>query len=126
MIRLTKKQILMLHSQLIKETGGSDGLRDENLLESAIETPFQSFDGEELYPSIQAKAARLCYGLVMNHAMEDGNKRIGTHAMLVFLELNGQKLKYSQEELSDEILMLASGKIGYEELFQWILNHEVE
>ena len=126
MIKLTKRQILMLHSQLVKETGGSDGMRDEKLLESAIETPFQSFDGEELYPSIQAKAARLCYGLVMNHAMEDGNKRIGTHAMLVFLELNGHKLNYSQQELSEEILMLASGDIGYEGLLQWILNHEAE
>jgi death-on-curing protein len=58
MIRLTKKQVLMLHSQLIQETGGSDGVRDEKLLESALETPFQSFGGEELYPSTQAKAAR--------------------------------------------------------------------
>ena len=126
MIKLTKKQILMLHAQLIEETGGSTGLRDNNLLESAIETPFRSFGGEELYPSIQAKAARLCYGLAMNHAMEDGNKRIGAHAMLVFLKLNGHELKYTQEELSDTILMMASGKIGYEELLQWILDHEVE
>lgn len=75
MIRLTKEQIILLHSQLIQETGGSDGIRDENLLESAIETPFQSFGGEELYPSIQAKAVRLCYGLVKNHPMIDGNGR---------------------------------------------------
>ncbi|MFA9466315.1 MAG: type II toxin-antitoxin system death-on-curing family toxin [Velocimicrobium sp.] len=100
MIRLTKNQILMLHAQLIKETGGSDGVRDENLLESAIETLFQTFGGEELYPGIQAKAARLCYGLVKNHAMVDGNKRIGAHAMLVFLALNGQELKYTQTEIS--------------------------
>ena len=76
MIKLTKEQILMLHSDLIKKTGGSDGIRDIGLLESALETPFQSYGGEELYPSIQAKAARLCYGLVKNHAMVDGNKRI--------------------------------------------------
>ena len=67
MMRLTKKQILLLHSELIKMTGGSDGVRDIRLLESALETPFQSYGGEELYPSIQAKAARLCYGLVKNH-----------------------------------------------------------
>ena len=89
MIKLTKEQILMLHSELIKTTGGSDGIRDIGLLESALETPFQSYGGEELYPSIWAKAARLCYGLVKNHALVHGNKRIGVHAMLVFLSVNG-------------------------------------
>ena len=87
MKKLSKEQILMLHSALIKETGGSAGVRDYNLLESAVENPFQSFDGEELYPTIQAKAARLGYGLIKNHCMLDGNKRIGTHAMLVLLAL---------------------------------------
>jgi death-on-curing protein len=124
MIRLTKNQILMLHSQLIIETGGSDGVRDEKLLESALETPFQSFGGEELYPSTQAKAARLCYGLVKNHAMVDGNKRIGTHAMLVFLALNGYELEYTQKELSDTILEVASGHMSYEELLNWIIEHQ--
>lgn len=88
MKKLSKKQILMLHTQLIQQTGGSDGVRDYNLLDSALENPFQSFGGEELYPTIQAKAARLGYGLIKNHCMIDGNKRIGTHAMLVFLALN--------------------------------------
>ncbi len=101
MIKLTKEQILLLHTQLIETTGGSDGIRDLCLLESALESPFQSYGGEELYPSIQAKAARLCYGLVKNHAMIDGNKRIGCHAMLVFLELNGYEMEYTQKELSD-------------------------
>lgn len=87
MIKLSIKQILMLHTQLIEQTGGSNGVRDYNLLESAVETPFQSFGGMELYPSIQAKAVRLGYGLIKNHPMIDGNKRIGTHAMLVLLAL---------------------------------------
>ena len=87
MIRITKKQVLMLHKQLIDEYGGSHGVRDENLLESALETPFQSFEGEELYPSVQAKAARLCYGLVKNHSMVDGNKRIGAHTYAVNMHL---------------------------------------
>ena len=95
MIKLTKEQILLLHTQLIETTGGSDGIRDLGLLESALESPFQSYSGEELYPSIQAKAARLCYGLVKNHAMIDGNKGIGCHAMLVFLELNGYEMEYT-------------------------------
>ena len=69
MKRLSKKQILMLHTQLIQQTGGSDGVRDYNLLDSALETPFQSFGGEDLYPTLQAKAARLGYGLIKNHCM---------------------------------------------------------
>ena len=114
----------MLHSALIKETGGSDGVRDYNLLESAVENPFQSFDGEELYPTIQAKAARLGYGLIKNHCMLDGNKRIGTHAMLVLLALNGIELKYTQKELYETILQVADGSITYEELLKWVLEHQ--
>lgn len=125
MIRLTKEQVLMLHIQLIEVTGGCDGIRDEGLLDSALETPFQSFDGEELYPSIQSKAARLCYGLVKNHAMLDGNKRIGAHAMLVFLVVNGYELEYTQKELIDLILDVADGKQGYEDILSWILHHEI-
>lgn len=87
MIKLTKEQILMLHSELIQATGGRDGVRDIGLLESALENPFQSYGDEELYPSIQAKAARLCYGLVKNHAMLDGNKRIGAMLCLYFWQL---------------------------------------
>lgn len=125
MIKLTKEQILTLHSELIKMTGGSDGIRDIGLLESALETPFQSYGGEELYPSIQAKAARLCYGLVKNHAMVDGNKRIGVHAMLVFLSVNGYELEYTQKELSDIILDVASDKKQYEDVLQWLLEHQI-
>ena len=124
MKKLSKKQILMLHTQLIQQTGGSDGVRDYNLLDSALENPFQSFGGDELYPTIQAKAARLGYGLIKNHCMIDGNKRIGTHAMLVFLALNGIELKYMQKELYETILDVAAGKIEYEDLLQWVLDHQ--
>ena len=124
MIKLRKEQILMLHTQLIQQTGGSDGVRDYNLLDSALETPFQSFGGDELYPTIQAKAARLGYGLIKNHCMIDGNKRIGTHAMLVFLALNGIELKYTQKELYETILDVAAGNIEYEGLLQWVLDHQ--
>ena len=123
MKKLSKKQILMLHTQLIQQTGGSEGVRDYNLRDSALETPFQSFGGDELYPTIQAKAARLGYGLIKNHCMIDGNKRIGTHAMLVFLALNGIELKYMQKELYETILDVAAGKIEYEYLLQWVLDH---
>lgn len=125
MIHLNKKQILILHSQLIEETGGIKGIRDESLLDSALMTPFQSFGDEELFPSIQARAARLCFGIVKNHAMLDGNKRLGAHIMLIFLELNGCQLKYSQDELIEIILGIASGKNVANDLLCWIINHSI-
>ena len=83
MKRLTKRQVLLLHEQLLQEFGGTPGVRDEGLLDSALAAPFQTFDGQSLYPSVQAKAAQLGFGLVCNHPFVDGNKRIGTHVMLV-------------------------------------------
>lgn len=124
MIRLSKRQVLMLHKHLIESTGGSEGIRDEGLLDSALSNPFQSFGGEELYPSVQAKAAQLCFGLVRNHPMLDGNKRLGAHVMLVFLALNGYELSYTQQELSDTILDLASEEIGVKAIMQWIIEHQ--
>lgn len=125
MIMLTKEQVLLLHTQLIEATGGSDGIRDVGMLESALENPFQTYGGEELYPSIRAKAARLCYGLVKNHAMVDGNKRIGVHAMLVFLALNGYEVEYTQKELSDLILDVAADRKQYEDILHWLLVHQM-
>lgn len=124
MIRLTKEQVLKLHTQLIKETGGIDGLRDEGLLDSALLSPFQSFDGIDIYPSIQQKAVRLGFCLIQNHPFIDGNKRIGTHIMLVFLMLNGIELSYTQKELSDIILGVASSNITFEDMLKWIIEHQ--
>lgn len=125
MIILSREQIIALHSQLISETGGIDGIRDEGLLSSALNAPFQSFGDTENYPSIQQKAARLGFGLVKNHAFIDGNKRIGAHVMLVFLALNGIDLEYTQDELSDMFLGIASGDISQKELLEWIVDHQV-
>ena len=124
MIVLTKEQIILLHDQLIQETGGSQGLRDDSLLDAAIHAPFQSYDNVDMFPSIQQKAARLGYGLIKNHAFVDGNKRIGAHVMLVFLALNKIELVYEQNDLSDIILKVASGEYDFPELLQWILNHQ--
>lgn len=124
MIRLSKEQVILLHQRLIETTGGSTGIRDEGMLESALSNPFQSFGDVELYPSIQAKAAQLCFGIVKNHSMIDGNKRLGTHVMLVFMALNGYELLYTQQELSNTILDLAAGKIGFETILQWIISHQ--
>lgn len=124
MIRLTTAQVILLHQDLIAETGGMDGLRDEGLLDSALNMPFQTFDGQSLYPSVQQKAARLCHSLVKNHPFIDGNKRVGVHVMLVFLAVNGIELTYTQEELIDMGLSLAAGELTYEAVLQWIMEHQ--
>ena len=123
MKRLTKIQILKMHSLLIQKTGGSDGVRDEGLLDSALNLPFQSFDGEDIYKTIQAKAARLGFSLVNNHSFVDGNKRIGILAMLVFLEMNGIEIICTDEELIELGLGLADGSISYKDLLNWIIDH---
>ena len=125
MKRLKNDHFLMLHSQLLEETGGTAGVRDYGLLESAIETPFQEFAGEELYPTILEKAARLGYGLIKNHCMMDGNKRIGIHSLLVFLELNDIKLTYTQKELQEMVFSVADGSWEYEDVLEWLREHQV-
>ena len=121
---LSKNQVTALHSALIREFGGIDGIRDEGLLESALAAPFQTFGGEPVYPSLQAKAAQLGFGLIRNHPFVDGNKRIGAHTMLVFLAVNGIELRYEQQELIDLVLSVAAGQIDRQGLLQWILDHE--
>lgn len=124
MKKLSVRQVMLLHTQLCEETGGAQGIRDEGLLESALSAPFQGFGGMDVYPSLQQKAARLAFGLVKNHPFVDGNKRIGAHAMLVFLALNGIELVYEQKELSDLILAVAADNCGYEAILEWLLEHE--
>ena len=123
MIWLSKDQVLYLHSELIKSTGGLDGLRDDNLLQSALLSPMQTYNSVELFPSLIDKAVRLACGLTQNHPFLDGNKRIGAHAMLVTLKLNGISLSYTQQELSSVFLELASGEIAYKELKVWVQSH---
>ncbi len=122
---LTKEQIVFLHSQLIDSTGGAEGIKDDGMLESAINAPFQTFDGEELFPTIYHKAARLGFGLVSNHPFLDGNKRIGAHAMLVFLDINAIEMQYTNLELSEIILAVADNKAQYEDLLSWLIEHVV-
>ena len=121
---LTKEQIIDYHKELINRYGGSHGVRDEKLFDSALAAPFQSFGGMEFYPSIEEKAARLGYGLTANHPFHDGNKRIGAHVMLAFLGLNGIKLSYTTDELSDLFLSIASGNTEESELLDWIISHK--
>lgn len=123
MIKLTKEQILSIHSSLIAATGGTDGIRDNGLLESALGAPFQTFDGNDLYPALIQKAAHFGYSLVANHPFVDGNKRIGVHAMLVFLALNGVEIECTQTELVEIGLSLANGSIDADELTVWLSLH---
>jgi death-on-curing protein len=123
MIKLTKEQVVSIHSSLIKASGGTDGVRDDGLLESALESPFQTFDGHDLYPSIIQKAARIGYSLVSNHPFIDGDKRIGIHIMLVFLAINGIDISCTQEDLIKIGLSLADDTMTFEELSVWLSSH---
>lgn len=120
---LSKQQILKLHEMLIAQSGGTPEIRDDGLLDSALNTPFQSFGDTELYPSLLEKAARLGYGLINNHPFVDGNKRIGTHAMLVFLAINNAELSYSDDELIHLILGIAAGEYDDKHLLNWLQQH---
>ena len=124
MIFFTEEQVKKIHSILISKTGGLDGVREDNLLDSALKSPFQTFDSKELYPEIIDKAAQLCYSIVENHPFIDGNKRIGVHLMLIFLELNNVKINYTQKGLLDFGLGIASGKISRDGIKEWILAHK--
>jgi len=121
--RLTRHQVLLLHAQLLAETGGADGVRDEALLDAALESPYAGFEDTESYPSIEAKAARLAFGLVNDHPFVDGNKRIGVMAMLVLLDVNGVRLRVTDEDLIWLGLSLAKGELDTDEVLAWIEQH---
>ena len=124
MIRFSKEKVLLLHQLMAEATGGSSGVRDEGLLDSALENAFATFDGIELYPSKEEKAARLGFSLVSNHAFVDGNKRIGIYIMLTFLEMNGIRLHCTDAEIVNIGLSVASGSMNYEDLRDWVYEHE--
>ena len=120
MILLTVEEVIELHDKLIEKTGGSSGLRDQSLLESAVYSAMSSFADNEAYPSVEEKSARLMFSLTNNHAFVDGNKRIGVFAMLMTLQLNNVKINYTQAELISLGLSVANGKTNYEQILEWI------
>ena len=124
MIKFSKEKVLLLHQIMAEATGGSVGVRDEGLLDSALEGAFAGFGDRESYPTKEEKGARLGYTLISNHAFVDGNKRIGVYIMLSFLEMNGIRLQCTDDELVDIGLSVASGRMKYEELLQWVLDHK--
>lgn len=124
MIRLSQEKVMLLHELITEQTGGDPSVRDISLMDSALESAFATFDGQELYPSREEKAARLGYALISNHAFVDGNKRIGIFVMLIFLEVNGIKIRPTNEEVARVGLAVAAGEMKYRELLAWILENE--
>ena len=123
MIRFSKEKVLLLHKLLAEATGGGVGVRDEALLDSALEAAYADFGEKEFYPTKEEKGARLGYALISNHAFVDGNKRIGIYVMLSFLEMNRIRIACTDEELVHIGLSVANGSMKYEELLQWVLDH---
>ena len=126
MIRFSKEKILLLHQIMAQATGGSVGVRDEGLLESALEAAFSEFGGVEFYPTKEEKAARLGYSLISNHAFVDGNKRIGMYIMLTFLEVNGIHMDCTNEDVVHAGLSVAAGTMDYEGLLAWVREHRCQ
>lgn len=125
MIKFSKDKVLLLHKLIAEETGGSIGVRDEALLESALENAFAGFGDTEFYPSKEEKGARPGYTLISNHAFVDGNKRIGMYVMLTFLEVNGIHMNCTNEDIVHAGLSVAAGTMGYEELLEWVRKHRI-
>lgn len=125
MIRFSTEKVKLLHQLIAQETGGSIGLRDEGLLESALEGVFATFGGKELYPTKEEKGARLGYSLISNHAFVDGNKRIGMYVMLTFLEVNGFRMDCTNREVADTGLAVAAGQMDYDALLEWVRAHRI-
>ena len=124
MIRFSREKVLLLHQLLAEATGGSVGVRDQELLDSALEGAFAGFGGKESCPTKEEKGAGLGYALISSHAFVDGNKGIGIYVMLSFLEMNGIRVRCTDEELIHIGLSVADGKMGYEDLYSWVLEHE--
>lgn len=120
---ITPEDVILIHSRVIQGSGGLDGLRDRAGLEAAIAAPLQSFGGQDLFPTVIEKIARLGYGLAANHAFNDGNKRIGAMMVQLLLKWNGYHLKLRPDELADTFIAIADGKADEEELLNWIRVH---
>lgn len=125
MIRFSRDKVLLLHQLMLAETGGAADVRDFGLLESALESAYATFDGQELYPTKEEKGARIGYALISNHAFVDGNKRIGMYVMLTFLEVNGVRLNCTNADVVYAGLAVADGTLKYEGLLDWVREHRI-
>ncbi|NNJ25040.1 type II toxin-antitoxin system death-on-curing family toxin [Alienimonas chondri] len=125
MERLTLDDLLELHEAILATSGGSTGLRDPGTVHSALSQPFAAFGGKDLYPSLEEKAACICYTIVRGHPFVDGNKRTGHGAAALFLKLNGFELRAEIDDAEATILALAAGTLPREELTVWVRDHAV-
>ncbi|MDR2953000.1 MAG: type II toxin-antitoxin system death-on-curing family toxin [Treponema sp.] len=123
MKKLDIETVITMHSELIAQSGGLDGIRDKNMLDASINSPYHTFEGHHLYPTIQAMAAHLAFSLIKNHPFLDGNKRIGILSMLVFLDINGLPVDCTDDELVTLGMGLADSSITETELIEWIISH---
>lgn len=117
---LSVEQLIELHALQIGRFGGSRGLRDRGALEAAAARPEATFDGEDLYPDLAAKAGALMHSLVMNHPFIDGNKRVGAAAAELFLVINGSRLLASDVDFQQVTLAAARGELDAERLAIWL------
>ena len=124
MRRLSVANIIIAHQKLIDQTGGSHGIRDRNLVDSAINRAFATFDGKDLCEMTEDKIAAITFGLINNHGFVDGNKRVGIAVMLLLLKLNGYTLQYSQEELIVIGISIADGSMDEVAIKEWINQHK--
>ncbi len=122
-VLLSLDDLLRIHDAVIRDTGGSTGIREPNLLDSARVQPDMSFGGVDLYPTISSKAGALAFSLINNHPFVDGNKRVAYAAMETFLVLNGWEIQSDQNEQYYLFIRLASGESEREELTEWIELH---
>jgi death on curing protein len=120
---LSATQVLFIHSRVIQETGGTEGVLDMGLLLSAVARPQASFDGKDLYTDLFSKAAALLESLARNHALVDGNKRTATVAMGLFLEFNGSRLSATAHDLEGFVLQVAQGNYSFNSVVDWIKSH---
>lgn len=120
MIVLNLESVVTMHGYMIEETGGTEGIRDKKSLDSALNSPFHTAGGKDLFPTKLEKAARLGYGIIANHPFVDGNKRAGIHAMILFLDLNGIHIEFNNKELIDLGLGVASGQLKYEDVYKFL------
>ena len=117
---LTLIEVLELHRRVLKQSGGTSGIRDLGLLESAIAQPQMTFSGEELYPSLLEKSVALGFSMIMNHPFVDGNKRTGHASMETFLFLNGMEINTSVDKQERVVLAITSGELKREEFVEWL------
>ncbi len=118
-VTLSAGQLVALHGELMKAFGGRRGLRDRGALEAAAARPGMTFDGEDLYPDLAAKAAALMHSLVVNHGFVDGNKRVGAAAAELVVEVNGYRLRAEDSDLEKITFSVARGELSAEALAIW-------